>query len=147
MCSFDIENMYTNIPINELLNVAENIMNKNHNISHETKTEIRNLLNTTLEQNYIEHNGKWYKQNDGLAMGAPTSAILAEVFIQYLEHTTILDILKKFQIVHYYRYVDDNLIIYNIRITNTDNTLNEFNNIHPKITFTMEKEINNKINF
>jgi Ca2+-binding EF-hand superfamily protein len=58
MCSFDIENMYTSIPINELLNIAENIMNKNHNISHETITEIRNLLNTISEQNYIEHNGK-----------------------------------------------------------------------------------------
>jgi hypothetical protein len=80
-------------------------------------------------------------------MGAPTSAILTEVFIQYLEHTTIIDILKKFQIVDYYRYVDDILIIYNTRITNIDNTLNEFNNVHPKIKFTMEKEINNKINF
>jgi hypothetical protein len=67
-------------------------------MSHETKTEIRNLLNTTLEQNYIENNGKSYKQNDGLAMEAPTSAILAEVFIQHLEHKTIIDILKKFQI-------------------------------------------------
>jgi hypothetical protein len=115
-------------------------MNKNHNISLETKTEIRNLINTTLEQKYkyIEHNRKWYKQNDGLAMGAPASAILAEVFIQYLEHTTIFDILKKFQIVDYYKYVDI-LIIYNTRITNIDNTLNEFNNIHHKIKFTMEK--------
>jgi hypothetical protein len=56
ICSFDIESMYTYIPINELLNIIENIMNQNHNVSHETKTEIRNLLNTTLEQNYIEHN-------------------------------------------------------------------------------------------
>jgi phosphomannomutase len=93
------------------------------------------------------YNGKWFKQNDGLAMGAPTSAILAEVFIQYLEHTTIIDILKKFQIIGYYRYVDDILISYNTHITSTNNALDEFNNIHPKIKFTMEKEINNTINF
>jgi hypothetical protein len=30
MCSIDNDNMYTNIPINELLNVLENVMNKNH---------------------------------------------------------------------------------------------------------------------
>jgi hypothetical protein len=89
----------------------------------EAKTEIRNLLNTTLEQNYIKHNGKWYKQIDGLAMGAPTSAILAEVFIQYFEHTTVIDILKKFQIIDYYRYIDDILIIYNAYLTNIDNIL------------------------
>jgi hypothetical protein len=46
ICSFEIENIYINIPINELLNVVENIMNKNHNISLETETEIRNLLST-----------------------------------------------------------------------------------------------------
>jgi hypothetical protein len=115
-------------------------MNKNYNISLEAKTEIRNLLNTTLEQNYVEHNGKWYKQNDGLAMGAPTSAIIAEVFIQYFEHTTVIDILKKFQIIEYYRYVDNILIIYNTRITNIHNTLNEFNNIHHKFKFKWKKK-------
>jgi hypothetical protein len=34
-------------------------------------------------------------QNEGLAMGAPTSAILAETYIQHLEHTSIFDILNK----------------------------------------------------
>jgi hypothetical protein len=42
------------------------------------KEEILNLLNIILEQNYIQHSGRWYKKNDGLAMGAPTSAILVE---------------------------------------------------------------------
>jgi hypothetical protein len=42
MCSFDIQNIYTNIPINELLNIVENIIDKNHNISHETKIEFSN---------------------------------------------------------------------------------------------------------
>jgi hypothetical protein len=50
ICSFDIENMYTSTPINELLNVIENIMNKNYNISQETKTKIKYLLNTILNK-------------------------------------------------------------------------------------------------
>jgi hypothetical protein len=56
------------------------------------KEEIINLLNTILEQKYIEHNEKWYKQNGGLAMGASTSAVLAETFVQHLEHKIIVDI-------------------------------------------------------
>jgi hypothetical protein len=76
-------NMYTNIPIHEVQNVVKNI-------SQEMKEVIINLLNSVLEQNCIEHNGQWYKQNDVLAMGAP-SAILAQVFI-HLEHTFIVDI-------------------------------------------------------
>jgi nucleoside-specific outer membrane channel protein Tsx len=80
-------------------------------------------------------------------MGALTWAIIAEVFIQYLEHTRMIDILKKFQIIDYHRYVDDILIKYNTHTTNINNTLEEFNKIHPKIKFTIEKEENNKINF
>jgi hypothetical protein len=30
----------------------------------------------------LKFNGQFYKQNEGLAMGAPTSAILAETFTQ-----------------------------------------------------------------
>jgi hypothetical protein len=119
LCSFDIENMYTNIPVQEVQHIVGNIIDKNYHIPQPTKSEIKNLLNTITEQNYIEHNGKWYKQNDCLAMGAPTSAILDKVFIQYLEHTRIIDILKEFQIIDYHRYVDDILIIY---ITHTQQT-------------------------
>jgi hypothetical protein len=72
-------------------------------------------------------------------MDAPTSAVLAETFIQYIEHTTIYKILQKHQIIYYYRYVDDILIIYNAQLTNIDNTIDEFNKIHPKIKFTLEK--------
>jgi hypothetical protein len=74
-------------------------------------------------------------------MGAPTSAILVETFIQHLEHTII------YQIIDYYRYVDDVLIIYNEEYTNIENTLDEFNGIHPKIKFMMERETQNRINY
>jgi hypothetical protein len=73
-------------------------------------------------------------------MGAPTSAILAQVFIQHLEHTEIINILQKSQITDYHRYIDDILIIYNTHITNIDNILHEFNSLHHKIKFTIEKE-------
>jgi hypothetical protein len=34
-------------------------------------------------------------------MGAPTAAILTETFLQYLEHTKIIKILNKHQIIYY----------------------------------------------
>jgi hypothetical protein len=60
-------------------------------------------------------------------MGAPTSAILAEVYIQYIEHKKLYPIVKKHQIIGYFRYVDDILIIYNRNKTNIEETLTEFN--------------------
>jgi hypothetical protein len=50
-------------------------------------------------------------------------AVLAETFIQHLEHAKIVKILNKYQLIHYYRYMDDILIIYNTNSTNIENTL------------------------
>jgi hypothetical protein len=68
-----------------------------------------------------------------MAVGARTSAILAAVFIQHLEHNKIINILKKRHIIDYYRYVDDILIVYNTHATNIQDTLTDFNTLHPKI--------------
>jgi hypothetical protein len=139
--------MYTNIPTSELRNIIKNIVDQNYCMSNVEKDELLSLLNLILEQNYFQFKNQFYKQNDGLAMGAPTSAILAETFVQYLEHTVIYQILKKHQIIDYYRYVHDILIIYNKQYTNIRNTHDEFNNIHHKIKFTMEQKSLNKINY
>jgi hypothetical protein len=45
-------------------------------------------------------------------MGAPTSAILAETFIQHMEHEHLYPILITHEIIGYYRYFDDIFIIY-----------------------------------
>jgi hypothetical protein len=50
--------------------------NDNHtpdNKKHEPKI----LLSTSLEQNCLQFNDQFYKQKEGLAMVAPTSAVLA----------------------------------------------------------------------
>jgi hypothetical protein len=72
-------------------------------------------------------------------MGAPTSAFPAEIFLQYMEHNNICKILHKNQIIGYYRYLNYILIICNINNTNIEKTLADFNNIYPKLLFTLEK--------
>jgi hypothetical protein len=60
-----------------------------------------------LEQNYLQFNNQFFKQNERLPMGEPKSAILTEIFIQHLEHAIIYKILNKHQIIDCHRYVDD----------------------------------------
>jgi hypothetical protein len=60
-------------------------------------------------------------------MGAPTSTILAEVYIQHMEHKQLYPILRKHQIIGYFRYIDDILILYNQNKANIDEILTEFN--------------------
>jgi hypothetical protein len=146
LCSFDISNMYTNIPTNDMINIVRAAL-KHHNIRQKISDEIINITNTILSHNYFQFSNTCYRQEEGLAMGAPSSAILAEIYLQYIESINIYDILQKHNVIGYFRYVDDILLVYNEEITNINLTLQEFNNIHPKLTFTIEKEENNKINF
>jgi hypothetical protein len=37
------------------------------------------LRNTIINHSYLQFNNEYYKQEDGLAMGAPTSAVLAKI--------------------------------------------------------------------
>jgi hypothetical protein len=55
--------------------------------------------------------GKTFAQNNGLAMGAPTSSIFSEIYLQLLENQKIYQLLNKHNIKGYFRYVDDILIV------------------------------------
>ena len=73
-------------------------------------------------------------------MGAPSSSILSELYLQYTEHITIYDILMKHNILGYFRYVDDILIVYDTTKTDILKVLDDFNdNAHP-LCFTLERE-------
>jgi hypothetical protein len=80
-------------------------------------------------------------------MGALSSAFLSEIYLQYVESNYIVDIITKYNIQGYFRYVDDVLIIYDPTNTDICSVLNEFNNIHPQLQFTIECETNNTLNF
>jgi hypothetical protein len=103
---------YTNIPTDELLTIIESACN-NYDVEEGLKRNILKLLTVVIDQNYFHFTGRTYVQHDGLTMGAPTSSILSEFYLQHLEHSKIYDILLNFNIVGYFRCVDDLLIIYN----------------------------------
>jgi hypothetical protein len=74
--------------------VLRDIITKNNVTVNEECTEILNWLKFIIDHNYIQHNNQYYKQTV-LAMGAPTSAISVDVYIQFLEYTEIANILEE----------------------------------------------------
>ena len=94
LASLDISNMYTNIPTKDLINIINNLC-KNHNIEDTVTREIIFITNLIITQNHFSFQDKTYVQNNGLAVGAPTSSILSKIYLQFLENTKIFDILKK----------------------------------------------------
>ena len=79
-------------------------------------------------------------------MGAPTSALISQIYLQCIEHTLLIDTHTNNNILGYFRYVDDILIVHNNESTNIDPVLQQFNDITNKLHFTIEKGNNNILN-
>ena len=93
------------------------------------------------------HNKDIISQYDGPAMGAPSSGLIAEIFLQHIEHTHIPHLTQKHRILNYCRYVDDIFLVFDSTITNINEILQDFNDLHPKLQFTAKTEIDHTLNY
>lgn len=112
LISSDIRNMYSNVLIRKLLEIMGLMCNQN-GINKELKYATTKFCKILTKQNYFQ-----YIQEDGLAMGTPTSSVFLEIYLQYFENTKIFDILVKHHIIGYFQYVEDILIVHKNNATN-----------------------------
>jgi len=138
--------MYSNIPVKETKQILDDIITRN-SIDPQAKNETLNWYEIITKQNYFMYNDNIILQEDGLAMGAPSSSIISEIFLQHLEHTKLPSIAKRLELINYFRCVDDILIIFDTIHTDINTIINDFNSIHPKLQFTDETEQDDKINY
>ena len=147
LISLDVTNLFTNIPINEAIQIIKNKL-FDSSLSDNESTELVNVLNVCLKQNFFMFNDKVYCQDDGLAMGSPLSPLLADAFMDMFENDHILNN-NRFHnhITYYYRYVDDILILWSGSKERLTEFVDYINSIHSKIKFTLELENNKSLNF
>ena len=80
--------------------------------------------------------GKFYKQTAGTSMGSPLSLVLADIFMEEFETSTLLtDDLQPSLWLH---YVDDTFVVWPHGRDALQNFLQYLNAQHPSIKFTME---------
>lgn len=151
MASFDITNLYTNIPIQQTIHLITNILYSNSDLVSKynlSPIDIENLISLTqltTEQNFFNFNDCTYKMEDGLPMGSPISGLLANIYIDNLEKE--IEKLPDFNnVLAWFRYVDDILCLWKKDITSIHHFHHIINNIS-NIKFTIEIETNNQINF
>jgi hypothetical protein len=147
--SLDVDNMYTNIPVDESINIMKKRLTENNSLSKEKILDTCRLAKLITKQNYFQFNGKYYIQNEGLAMGSPLSGILAEIYLNDFENKHIMNHDNKFRdkISYYYRYVDDAICLFKGNNRQIDLFTKYLNGIHPKIKFKHETEHDNRINY
>ena len=146
LASLVITNLYSNIPVTETRTILTDTL-KYHQTDPQTQHELLMWYDVITRQNYFSHKQDLLSQRDGLAMGAPSSGLIAELFLQHMEHVHLTHLSHKHGNIDYFRYVDDILIIFNPELSDIQSILKDFNALHPKLHFTAETERDNTINF
>ena len=98
-------------------------------LDSKTRLELLAWHETITKQNYFTSKGNKVIQKDGAGKGVPSTGILSEIFMQYIETSHITHLTKK-HMINYFHYVDDNLI-FDSAHTDIQSILTYFNSIHP----------------
>lgn len=142
LCSFDIQSYFTNVPVDESLQEIEDLLDQKTGINHLEKSAYLDILEICVLSSYFQFRDKFYRQNDGTAMGNPTSPFVADSYVQKLE--------KKLKTEYWFprvwcRYVDDVFAV--VKKEHINIVLEKLNSISRHIKFTLEIEKDNKLPF
>ncbi|CAF4860100.1 unnamed protein product [Rotaria socialis] len=139
MVSFDVSSLYTNVPINETIEIILNSLYVIQPIPPIMKRDdMKELLIFATKNSHFLFDGKVYDQIDGVSMGSPLAPLLAEIFLQEFERKNS-SLLQELGIVYWKRYVDDTFVLLSSQFT-TKHVCAELSKCHPSIQFTSEEE-------
>ena len=133
MCSFDVISLYTNIPVDQTIEICLNkLYNDNNTVNNITPEQMRRLLH-------------YYDQIDGVAMGSSLGPILADIFMSDFENK-VFDTFDGNLPLLYKRYVDEFFLVFNGR-DDCELFYEYINKQHPNIKFTLDIEENECLPF
>ena len=90
MGTLDVDSLFTNIPLDETIDICVNQLFENTNTVKGFKmSELKQLLCLATKESHFIFNGLLYKQIDGVAVGSPLGPSLANAFLSYYEKKTV----------------------------------------------------------
>jgi len=99
-------------PTQNIINITNFWLNINSNQNIIVK-QILELIRVILDQNYCQHDGKYFKHTKGTTMGSPTFGTLAEIYLQFFEELIIKQWMETGEITYYRRYINYIITIFN----------------------------------
>ena len=147
MTSFDVENLFTNIPLSETIQIClDQLFQCDLNVSGLTRDLFRKLLDLAVTNTFFLFDGRYFQQTDGVGMGLPLGPTLANIFMCHFETNWIATCPVEFRPEVYKRYVDDTFILFR-DASHAKLFLDYINSKHSNIKFTLETECNSQLPF
>ena len=100
MCSFDISSLFTNVPLEETINICADALYCDDSDAQPliSKAVFIELMKSATSGVEFSFNDIMYKQTDGVAMGSPLGPALANIFVGYYEEKIFSHKIKTFHI-------------------------------------------------
>ena len=148
MVSFDVVSLFTNVPTEEACHITKERLDSDTSLADRTAlspTQIVDLIHLCTSSSYFQFQDKFYEQTAGTSMGSPISPVLANIFMEEFETSSLLTAELKPSL--WLRYVDDTFVIWPHGQEQLQEFLTYLNKQHPTIKFTMEQEQDGQLAF
>ena len=135
LCTVDVVGLYPNIPHEDGLCALRNVLEKRKHIEVSTDTLVE-LAECVLKNNIFEHDGRYYHQKQGTAIGTKMAPPYAILFLAELEERLLAN--SDLKPTVWWRYIDDVFMIWEHGEESLQEFLSYLNSAHPTIKFTAE---------
>ena len=142
MASFDIKSLFTNIPLEETIDIAS----QNYQHRFFTHKFFEGLLSLSVKDILFLFNNQLFSQVDVVGMGNPLDPTFANLFLCHHGTNWLNNCPLHFKPKLDRRYVDDTFLLFSDP-SHIPLFLNYLNSQHTNIIFTNEKETNNSLTF
>ena len=140
MASFDVTSLFTNIPVDETVEIISDQIFANCMYFEGFD---RSLLSLAVKNCHFTFNGRIYQQTDGVAMSSPLGPLFANIFMSFHEKSWLHNCPSAFKPFLYRRYVDDCFLPFK-SFNHVPLFLNYLNHQHSNI-FTSHSNFNGAI--
>ena len=123
-----MSSLFTNVPVDEAVQVIRDRLQNDRTLSDRTTLSpdrVAELLKVCLKSTYFSHEGTFYEQREGAAMGSPVSAVVANLYMEFFEGVALNTAPVKLRL--WKRYVDDTCCI--VKKDMTEGLLDHLNSV------------------
>ena len=139
MCSLNVVSLFTNIPLIETIGTCTDPLTNNLFTCPMTKSHLQQLLEVCTKESVFFFEGSLYKQVDGVVMGSPLGALLANVSICHSEQKWLEGCPNAFRPIFNHRYVGDSFVVFRSKEI-VQPFLQYLNTQHDNVKFTSDPE-------